>query len=628
MRNTLISILVLINLSISVSASEVYNIIFESSDKVWIVKKGEALISEGSDRKGKQLKLQPQTAIGFNLNLQAGSSYKLSVWMRTESGADDFTMQINGIGKNNISLTTALANWTRFEKVFNLSAGQHTAELEFIFSNSQGTTSAWVDDILIQRIGDFADRVYTGIPVVAKREISTDIGIQMQADEKIKWMLDDKLGMFIHWGIYAGPGKGEWYMENNGIKPEEYRKLAYPESGTNYFDAKNFDAHKWADLAKKSGMRYMNMVTMHHDGYALFESKACNAFTSKQTHNRDFVKEYVEACREKGLRVGIFKTLINWRYPGYYDVTGTDCKTNKFGHTTHPSNKESARLMKEELYIQVKELFTNYGPIDQLFWDGGWLAQQGTDADAAYFWESGKYMSKDNNWPICPNIQEIDVETGKALGLMGIARKYQPDMVVNPRSGWKGDYTVEEGGGDVRGDIREGVVEKCVSLAPGWGYNTLMENPERIMPLTRLKRLFADCLVRNMSFLINVGPDRHGDIPPLIEQRLLEFGEWVHATGESIYGTRGGPWHPVEGKYGFCYKENIIYLYLLGDYSDNSFDLPPVNKGMKVKRSYNVLTGESIKTNQRGQIITLNKINPVKNDLTVIAIELNKNIIQ
>jgi alpha-L-fucosidase len=432
--------------------------------------------------------------------------------------------------------------------------------------------------------------------------------------------------MFIHWGIYAGPGRGEWYMENNGIKPEEYRKLAYPESGNNFFDAKDFDARKWAELAKKSGMKYMNMVAMHHDGYALFESSAINAFTSKQTHNRDFVKEYVEACREAGLRVGLFKTLINWRYPGYYDVTGTDAKKNKFGYVTDPSNKESARLMKEELYCQVKELFTNYGPIDQLFWDGGWLAQQGEDADAAYFWESGKFMSNDNDWPICPYFRDIDQESGKPLGLMGIARKYQPDMVVNPRSGWIGDYTVEEGGGEIRGDIRSGVVEKCVSLAPGWGYNRLMEDPNRIMPLKRLKRLFADCIVRNMSFLVNVGPDRHGNIPPLIEQRLLEFGDWVNASGDAIFGTRGGPWHPVDGMYGFSYKNNIIYVYLLGDYVDEDFEMPPVNKGMTVKKSYNVLTGDKINTKQKGQTITLNKVKPILNDITIIAVELNKNI--
>src|SRR5574344_2241431 len=110
------------------------------------------------------------------------------------------------------------------------------------------------------------------IPQPKAREVKTDLGLEMQPDSKIKWMLDCKLGMFIHWGLYAGPAKGEWYMENNGIKPEEYRKLAYPESGDQYFDAREFDPNKWADLAKEVGTKDMTMVKDHHVGYALFDS--------------------------------------------------------------------------------------------------------------------------------------------------------------------------------------------------------------------------------------------------------------------------------------------------------------------------------------------------------------------
>ncbi len=466
-----------------------------------------------------------------------------------------------------------------------------------------------------------------GIPAALVREVKTDMGITMQPDEKIRWMLDDKLGMFIHWGLYAGPGKGEWYMENQGVDIEEYRKLAYPESGEEYFDAKDFDPRKWMELAKKAGMKYVCFTAQHHDGYALFDSKYINAFTSKQTHNRDFVKEYVEACREAGLKVGLYKTLINWRFPGYYDITGTDCRPdNKFGYTTAAWHKENARLMKEELYCQVKELMTNYGKIDHLFWDGGWIAQRGTDADGAPFWEPGMYMSEDNDWKVNSYFCDYDETTGKPLGLMGIVRKYQPDIVCNLRSGWIGDFTCEEGGGEVKGKIRSGVVEKCLSLAPGWGYNKQMENPASIMPLRKVKRLFADCMVRNMCFLLNVGPDRHGNIAPLVQQRMLEFGEWVNATSEAVYGTRGGPWQPVDGQYGYCYKDNKIYIYFLGGYTAGTFTMPPLDKGMKVKRSYNVFTGEKVGFKQKGNSVTLRGVNPLRDDLTVIAVEINRNI--
>lgn len=614
-------------LLMSLAAYSQHTISYSFDDGDWSrsVRKGKAEVVEQGAYKYKALRMTPNTSIAFELPLVPASFYKLVAWMRTESGADNMSMQITNLGRNNISLTNALATWTRFERTFNVSDNQTKGTLEFIFGNSQGNTFAWVDEISIQRIGDYKEMVYDGIPEAPVREVKNDLGLEMQPDEKIAWMLDDKLGMFVHWGLYAGPAKGEWYMENSGVQPEEYRKLAYPESGEQYFDAKDFDATQWTDLAKKMGARYMCLTTQHHDGYALFESQYMNAFTSKQTHNRDFVKEYVDACRQAGMKVGLYKTLINWRFPGYYDVTGTDCKPNKFGYITDASHKENARLMKEELYCQTKELMTKYGKIDQLFWDGGWLGQQNSDAEGAYFWESGKYMSNDNLWPVNPYFRDVEESTGKALGLMGMVRKYQPDIVTNIRSGWIGDYTNEEGGA-VKGEIRKGVVEKCFTLAPGWGYTKGMENPSSIMSLRDIKRIFADCMVRNMCCLINVGPDRHGNVPQPVAQRLTEFGGWVNAANEAIFGTRGGPWQPVDGEYGFCYKDNVIYIYFLGGYASDSFVMPPVNSGMKVVKAYNILTKERIKTKQNGKNITLKEVKPVPNDLTIIAVVLNKNI--
>ncbi len=154
-------------------------------------------------------------------------------------------------------------------------------------------------------------------------------------------------------------------------------------------------------------MKYMCLTARHHDGFALFDSHFTNAFTSVQTLHRDLVGEYVKACRAAGLRVGLYFSPIDWRYPGYYDVTGTNCAKNTWGYQTAAWHKENADVMKNEVYEEVRTLFQNYGKIDYVFWDGGWLAQQGSDRDAAFFWEPGKYRDPHNAWPVAAGKQRL-----------------------------------------------------------------------------------------------------------------------------------------------------------------------------------------------------------------------------
>jgi len=474
-------------------------------------------------------------------------------------------------------------------------------------------------------------QIIPGNPVCIKplpvRKVRTELGITQQSNEKLNWMIEARFGMFIHWGLYSGVGKGEWYMENSGTSPEEYRKLAYPQSGDQYFDASQFNANDWAKLARDAGMRYMNMVTQHHDGYALFDAKYMDAFCSKQTHNRDFVREYVDACRAYGLKVGLYKTLINWRYPGYYDVTGTNCKTNRFGYKTDVTHKENARLMKEEMYSLTKELLTRYGKIDQIFWDGGWLAQQGSDADAGYFWESGKYLDPDNDWKINPYFQDIDSATGKPLGIMGMVRKYQPDCIVNPRSGWYGDFKTEEGSAAITGQIRtEEIWEKEMTMSSVWGYTPMHDDPSKVVTAKGVRRMLVDCTIRNMALLLNVAPDRHGKISKTETDVLLETGKWLQQTGEAIYGTYGGPWQPKDGQYGYAYKNNTIYLFLLEDYTATTFTLPSINNGQKLVSAYMVDTKKPVKAKQNSHEITLSGIDNPANQISIIAIQLNNQI--
>lgn len=159
--------------SIGISAQNI-GYTFDNNERNWTVKQGKAEIQEKGAYKEKSLKLNPGTSVSFNLKLKPSSTYKLTVWMRTESGADDLVMQINDLGKNNISITTALAAWTKFEEVLNTSNNQSSAQLEFIFGNSQGNTNAWIDEITIEYAGNYKEVAYTGIPKAPKREIKTD----------------------------------------------------------------------------------------------------------------------------------------------------------------------------------------------------------------------------------------------------------------------------------------------------------------------------------------------------------------------------------------------------------------------------------------------------------------------
>lgn len=373
--------------------------------------------------------------------------------------------------------------------------------------------------------------------------------------EKVEWWRDEKFGMFIHWGLYSIPARGEWTMFNEKISADEYAKLA------DQFNPKSFNAEEWATIAKRAGMKYMVMVARHHDGFALWDSHSSyRHFNSMETaSHRDFVSMYTEACRKAGLAVGLYYSPMDWRFPGYFDPKGLP---------------ENAALMKQQAYGQVEELMKNYGKIDILWYDGGWLAHKGGDADAAWFWEP--------------------------LRLNTMVRKYQPDVLVNPRSGMFGDFQVNEGGAEVKGPIIEIPWEKCLNLnGSSWGYN----KTEKLMSLKEAITMLVNVVDRGGNMLLNVGPDPDGVIPATHVARLQEIGGWLEKNGESIYGTRPGPFEPLDRVYGSTQKGKNIYIHLL-TLATGSTDLklPAINQKLL---SCKLINGKKIKFNQDKTSITL-----------------------
>jgi alpha-L-fucosidase len=385
--------------------------------------------------------------------------------------------------------------------------------------------------------------------------------------EQMKWWQDAKFGMFIHWGLYAIEGRGEWSMFNDKIPAAEYAKLA------DRFNPQHFDATVWADVAREAGMKYMVLTARHHDGFALWNSPSSYShFSSYETAaHRDFVKEYTEACRNAGLAVGIYYSPMDWRFPGYF-------KPKELA--------DNAGLMKKQGYGQVEELMKNYGKIDILWYDGGWLAHNGSDADAAWFWEPVK--------------------------LNTMVRSYQPGVVISPRSGWEGDFQCNEGGGKIKGPIIQSPWEKCLNLNQvSWGYNPV----QNLMSLKDIIIMLVNTVDRGGNMLLNVGPDAQGIIPETHIARLKEVGEWLQKYGESIYGTRPGPFEPVDDLYGSVHKDNHIYIHLLG--AADTLQLPVIpEKVISCKQ----LSGVSLEfhQNEKGVTIMLKSLNPDPNVSTLV----------
>ncbi|HEY0622824.1 alpha-L-fucosidase [Sphingomonas sp.] len=339
------------------------------------------------------------------------------------------------------------------------------------------------------------------------------------------WWRDAKLGIFVHWGLYAIPGKGEWHMFNDKVPAAEYAKLSQQ------FNPRHYDARAWARLAHEAGARYMVMTARHHDGFSLFRSPSSyGGYDSvRSAAQRDLVADFVTAVRGEGLRVGLYYSPMDWRFPGYFQPKEL------------PDN---AQLMKRQTYGQIEELMRNYGRIDILWWDGGWLAHKGTDADAAGFWESDK--------------------------LNRMVRRYQPKAVINPRSGWQGDFDVAEGGSPITGPIRARPWEKTFSInRSAWGFTP----DKNTLGADEVIVLLVNAVVRNGNVLANVSPDPDGRIPADQAKTLHGVGEWLKRHGRAIYGTRPGPLQPVDNVHGSTQSGDSVFLHILS-WPDEALTVP------------------------------------------------------
>ena len=295
---------------------------------------------------------------------------------------------------------------------------------------------------------------------------------------RMRWWHEAKFGMFVHWGLYSVLGRHEWVMENEGIPIAEYEQLAQR------FRPQANAARSWAKLARAAGMRYMVMTTKHHEGFCQHDTKLTNYCAPQQGPGRDLVKEYVEATRAEGLRVGFYYSLMDWHHPD-----GARCGTDE----------SARRRFVDYIHGQIRELLTNYGKVDILWYDVPWPLN-------ATGWESEKM-----------NRMVFDL---------------QPDIIVNNRNLLQGDFATPEQ--EITPESGGRAWESCMTLNDSWGYHRADDNWKS--PRTVIRNLVS-CTGQGGNYLLNIGPRPDGSVPEESARILEEVGRWMQRNSASIYGT-------------------------------------------------------------------------------------------
>jgi alpha-L-fucosidase len=303
--------------------------------------------------------------------------------------------------------------------------------------------------------------------------------------ENNRWFQNARFGIFIHWGIYSLLERGEWVRFRESIPLKEYAKLA------DKFNPKKLNMDDWAALAKEAGAQYMVLTTRHHDGFCLFDSKASNFTSVKTKAKRDFVAEYVQACRKAELKVGFYYSLIDWQFLSFDRMQ---------------FSKEALNDMAEEVHLQVRELMTNYGKVDILWYDGA---------------------------PLFCTDRTLEPIIWRSKELNDMVKQLQPHILINDRSSIPMDFVTPEQHATPPSD-RKTLWESCMTVGTHWGFaredEPLKSTSEIISILIKVARFGG-------NLLLNVGPKADGSISSPYKKRLLEVGEWLRHNGSSIYGS-------------------------------------------------------------------------------------------
>lgn len=357
-------------------------------------------------------------------------------------------------------------------------------------------------------------------------------------EKRMQWFVQARFGMFIHWGLYAVPARGEWVRSNERMPEEKYMPFFRE------FDPSAAEPKAWVQAAKEAGMGYVILTAKHHDGFCLFDSELTDFKSTNTPMGRDIVREFLEAGREAGLKVGLYYSLIDWHHPDF----------PHYGDRYHPMRSDPAASNEErdfERYLaymhgQVKELCTRYGRLDVLWFDFSYNQLRG--------------------------------EAWRANELADMVRTLQPGILLNNRLEVSGEGFGSLAQGEpapCHGDFvspermvpPEGLFdpqgrplywETCTTMNHSWGY---CAGDPWYKPAPLLLKKLVECVSKGGNFLLNVGPDGNGRIPRQAMDTLKYLGQWMQINGESIRGC--GPSGMEKPEWGrITRRENVLYLHI------------------------------------------------------------------
>ncbi len=403
--------------------------------------------------------------------------------------------------------------------------------------------------------------------------------MKKDSKQRLEWWRHDRLGMFIHWGLYSITARDMWYYSKEKVPKEKYEKLA------ERFNPVDYNPAEWAALAVEAGMKYSVITTKHHDGYCLFDSELTDFKSTNAPCGKDLIADWVMAFRNAGLKVGFYYSLLDWHHPNYT-------------LDNHHPQRDDPEVQKEKrdwskyvdyLHGQVRELFTKYGNID-IFWP-------------------------DFSW------EERGVKDWQSEKLMKMVRELQPDIIINNRLGLSGDFATPEQYLPEKQPKLDGNPrpwETCMTIGQSWGY--YRRDPKN-KSTKQIVHALVHCVGKNGNLLLNVGPTPRGRIQDEFIVRLGEIGKWMRENGNSIYGCGSSDYTPPSGAiYTQC--GDRLYLHLF-NYPGGDVALPGLDG--KVEYAAVLRDGTDLELKSDKGVLSVNTpaLPPDETD-TVIEIQLER----